>query len=140
MPGPTSSMAGVGTRCCGCATAILIGHIAARASSCELSLDMGRRFCVDQGLQERRPIGKDEIGRDGSDVLEEARARSFGGSGLDPELFEAVANRMKCEGEQVHGGEHHGEVLLAVAEVVLEVVAVGLEDVEAFVLDLPAGP
>src|SRR5919202_2982094 len=80
------------------------------------------------------------IGRDGADVLEEARARSFGGSGLDPELFEAVADRMKCEGEQVHGGEHHGEVLLAVPEVVLEVVAVGLEDVEAFVLDLPPRP
>jgi hypothetical protein len=37
---------------------------------------------------------------------------------------------MECEGEQVHGGEHHGEVLLAVAEVVFEVVAVGLEDVK----------
>src|SRR3954468_11939562 len=117
--------------------AILIRCIAARASSCELGLDMGRRFCVDQGLHERRPIGKDEIDRDGSDVVEEARTRSFSGSGLGPELFEAVADGMKCEGEQVHGGEHHGEVLLAVAEVVLEVVAVGLEDVEAFVLDLP---
>src|SRR4051794_38801069 len=91
---------------------------------------MGRRFCVDQGLHERRPIGKDEIGRDGSGVLEEAHPRSFGGSGLGPELFEAVADRMECEGEQVHGGEHHGEVLLAVAEVVLEVVAVGLEDIK----------
>src|SRR4051794_4716878 len=47
---------------------------------------------------------------------------------------------MECEGEQVHGSEHHGKVLLAVAEVVLEVVAVGLEAVEAFVLDLPSGP
>src|SRR3954469_19379424 len=122
------------------APAILIGRIAAQTSSCELSLDMGRRFCVDQGLHERRPVGKDEIGRDGSDVLEEAGARAFGGSGLGPELFEAVADRMECEGEQVHGGEHHGEVLLTVAEVVLEVVAVALEDVEAFVLDLPSGP
>jgi hypothetical protein len=43
---------------------------------------------------------------------------------------------MHREGEQVHGGEHHGEVLLAVPEVVFKVVAVGLEDVEAFVLDL----
>src|SRR5215212_9887487 len=120
--------------------AILIGRIAARTSSCELSLDMGRRFRVDQGLHERRPIGKDEMGRDGSDVLEEAGARAFGGSGLGPELFEAVADRMECEGEEVHGGEHHGEVLLAVAEVVLKVVAVALEDVEAFVLDLPSGP
>src|SRR3954451_18232377 len=108
-------------------TAILIRRIAARASSCELGLDMGRRLCVDQGLHERRPIGKDEIGGDGSDVLEKARPRPFGGPGFGPELFEAVANRMECEGEQVHGGEHHGEVLLAVAEVVLKVVAVGLE-------------
>src|SRR3954454_22447603 len=74
-------------------SAILIGHIAARASSCELSLDMGRRFCVDQGLHERRPIGEDEIGRDGANVLEEARARSFGGSGLGPELFECAASQ-----------------------------------------------
>src|SRR4051794_34263733 len=42
-------------------SAILIGRIAAQTSSCELSLDMGRRFCVDQGLHERRPVGKDEI-------------------------------------------------------------------------------
>ena len=34
----------------------------------------------------------------------------------------------------------HGEMLLAVAEVMFEVVAVGLKDVEAFVLDLPACP
>ncbi len=47
-----------------------------------------------------------------------------------------IADGMKREGQQLHRGEHHGEVLLAVAEVVLEVVAVGLEDVEAFVLDL----
>src|SRR5689334_1599187 len=71
--------------------------------------------------------------RHGAAVL--ARARSFGGSGLGPELFEAVADRMACESEQIHGSE-----LLAVAEVVLEVVAVGLEDAEAFVLDLPSGP
>jgi hypothetical protein len=42
-------------------------------------------------------------------------------------MFEAVADGMDGEGQQVHRGEHHGEVLFAVAEVVLEVVAVGLE-------------
>src|SRR5438270_11100745 len=95
---------------------ILMRCIATLASSCELSLDMGRRFCVDQGLHERRPVGEDEIGRDGADVLEEARARSFGGSGLDPELFEVVAARMECVGDQVSGGDLLGMVRFAVSE------------------------
>ena len=43
---------------------------------------------------------------------------------------------MEGKGQEVHGGEHHGEVFLAMAEVVFEVVAVVFEDVEALVLDL----
>jgi hypothetical protein len=38
-------------------------------------------------------------------------------------LFEAVADGVEGKRQQVDGGEHHGEVLLAVAEVVFEVVA-----------------
>ncbi len=72
-------------------------------------------------------------------MLEEARPSPPGGSGVDPELFETVADRVNGKGQQVEGCEHHGEVLLAVTEIVFEVVAVGFEDVEAFVLDLLAG-
>jgi len=42
------------------------------------------------------------------------------------------------EGEEVEGGERHGEMGLAMPEVVLELVAVVFQDVEAFVLDLPS--
>lgn len=47
---------------------------------------------------------------------------------------------MYGEGQKVHGSEQHGEVLLAVAEVVLEMIAVVFEDVEALVFDFPARP
>jgi hypothetical protein len=43
------------------------------------------------------------------------------------------------EREQVEADQEARQGLLAVAEVVLEVVALGLEDVEGLVLDLPAG-
>src|SRR3954466_7130700 len=47
-----------------------------------------------------------------ADIAPEQAADIIGirSSGLDPELFEAVADCVECEGEQVHGGEHHGEV------------------------------
>jgi len=47
---------------------------------------------------------------------------------------------MKGECQQVEGDEDAGECFLAVTEIVFEVVAVGLEDVEGLVLDLPASP
>ena len=47
---------------------------------------------------------------------------------------------MEGESEQVQGHEHGREVVFPVAEIVLEIVAVVLQDIEAFVLDLPARP
>ena len=44
---------------------------------------------------------------------------------------------MPGEGEQVERGERHGQIALAMPEVVFELVAVVFQDVEAFVLDLP---
>ena len=40
---------------------------------------------------------------------------------------------MEGEGEQIEGDQQSGQVLLAVAEVVLEVVAIGFENVEGLV-------
>lgn len=47
---------------------------------------------------------------------------------------------MPGEGEEVQARQHHRQESLAVAEVVFELVAVIFHHVEAFVLDLPAGP
>ena len=57
-----------------------------------------------------------------------------------PSLHGDVADGMEGESQKVQRHEHGGKILLAVPEVVFEIVAVVLQDVEAFVLDLPAGP
>ena len=44
------------------------------------------------------------------------------------------------ESEQIEDDQDAGEGFLAVPEIVLEIVSVGLEHVECFVLDLPARP
>src|SRR5258708_16174536 len=45
---------------------------------------------------------------------------------------------MEGEGGEVEDGEDRGQMMLAVAEIVLEVVALGFHRIEAFVLDFPA--
>ena len=71
-------------------------------------------------------------------LFEEPFSGAFGLPRLCPEVFEAIADGMEGEGQEVHGGEQHGEVLLAVAEIVFELVALVLQRVERLVLDLPA--
>ena len=46
---------------------------------------------------------------------------------------------MKGEGEQIERDQQSGKVLLAVTEIVLEVVAIGFENVEGLVFNLPSG-
>src|SRR5580693_6636728 len=46
---------------------------------------------------------------------------------------------MDSEGKKVQGDEDGGKVQLAMTEAVLKVVSLGLENIEGFVLDLPAG-
>jgi hypothetical protein len=50
-----------------------------------------------------------------------------------------VADGVEGERQQIERGEEGGKVLLAVSEVVLEVIAAGLEGIERLVLDLPSG-
>ncbi len=111
-----------------------------KKSACDLFFDFGGRLGVYQGCHEGSPIGEDEIGGNRSDVFEEAFSGALGLAGLDPQAFETVADGVHGEGQQVHGGEQHGEVLLAVAEIMFEMIAVVFEDVEALVLDFPSRP
>ena len=57
-------------------------------------------------------------------MLEQAEAGAEPLPGLPPEVFGEFARRVQAEGEQVGDDEHGGEGVLAVAEVVFEVVAV----------------
>ena len=62
----------------------------------------------------------------GAQVLEEALARPKDIAGLFPGGFEGFAQPVAGEGKEVQGSEQGRQVLLAVAEVVLEMVAVVL--------------
>jgi hypothetical protein len=89
-------------------------------------------------LQQVRPVLEDNIGGDSPQMLEEAvcgAAREDGGS----PAMTPVSGGMDREGQQIEGEQNAGEAFLAVSKVVFEIVTVGLEHVEGFVLDLPAG-
>ena len=51
-----------------------------------------------------------------------------------------LLHRVQQEGQEVQGGEQRGQMPLAMAKVVFEMIALGLHDVVAAVLDVPAGP
>ena len=67
-------------------------------------------------------------------MLEEAVLGAAGGHGGAPGADAEVGNGVEREREQVEADQKARQGLLAVAEVVLEVVALGLEDVEGLVL------
>src|SRR5580658_5234486 len=98
-----------------------------------------RRLGEGQGFEQVLPGGKDQKGGDRGEVAEERPACSELLPGGAPQLVGDVADGVDREGQQVQRYQDGGEVLLAVAEVVLDVVSLGLEDVEGFVLDFPAG-
>ena len=111
------------------------------ATSCpNLFFDFGGWLGLDQGCHEGLPVRKDQIGGYCSDVLEEAGSGALGLSGGDPQFLGDVAGGVKCEGEEVQGCEDHGEMLLAMTEIMFEVISVVFQDVESFVLDFPPRP
>src|SRR6516162_7174215 len=97
-----------------------------------------RRFCEGQGLQQVLPGGKDQESGDCGGIVEELAAGAELLPGGAPEFVGDVADGVHGEGQQVQGHQNGGEVALAVTEIVLDVVSLGLEDVEGLVFDLPA--
>jgi hypothetical protein len=100
----------------------------------------GRRSGKGQRCQKVVPGGEDQEGGDGSQIFEEPAAGTHLLHRLAPEIFGQIADGMEGESEKVQGDEHGGKIDFAVPEVVFEMIAVVLQDIEAFVLDLPARP
>jgi hypothetical protein len=95
--------------------------------------------CKSHGFEEFAPAGEHEIGGESRERLEEALAgHQFASRGLPCPITE-VADRMKGERRQIQRCQDAGEMLLPMPEVVFQVVALGLENVERLVLDLPTG-
>lgn len=84
-----------------------------------------------QGCKQAVPRGENKEDCDGSQPFEEAVACSCLVDGLEPSVIGEFSDGVEGEGQQVEGGEDGGQVLLAVAEIVFEVIALCFQDVEA---------
>src|SRR3954447_6243880 len=100
----------------------------------------GRWSGEGQRCQKVVPGEEDQEGGDGSQVFEEPTTGPHLLHRPAPQIFGEIADGMESESQKVQGDEHGGKIVFAVAEIVLEIVSVVLQDVEAFVLDLPACP
>ena len=82
-----------------------------------------------------RPILEHDVCGDGPQVLEEPVDRAFCGDRRPPGQDGEGGDGVIGERQQVQHHQHAGQRVLAVAEIVLEVVAAAFEDVERLVLD-----
>src|SRR3954451_19827503 len=98
-----------------------------------------RGSCEGQRCQKVVPGGEDHEGGDGSQVFEEPAAGSHLLHRPAPQIFGQIADGMEGESQKVQGDEHGAKIDFPMSEVVFEMVSVVLQDVEAFVLDLPPG-
>jgi hypothetical protein len=87
-----------------------------------------------------RPILEHDVCDDGPQVLEEPISGTFCGDRRAPGGDGQGCNGVISKCQQVQDHQHAGQRVLAVAEIVLEVVATALEDIERLVLDLPSRP
>ena len=78
-----------------------------------------------------------EIGGQRLDVVEKFASRAHGGANQAVARVGEFQQRVQGKSQQVHGHEQAAQVLFAVPEVVLQVIALGLEHVVIFILDLP---
>ena len=99
-----------------------------------------RRLCKSEGEKQIVPRREDQIGGDRRQLAEEIVAWPKLGPCRPPEFIANVAHGVDREGQQIQADQDGGKILLAVSEAVLKVIAVGLEDVERLVLDLPPRP
>ena len=72
-------------------------------------------------------------------VSEEVFAGAQDGTGLLPQLFHAIAHRMKGKRQQIQLRKLLRQMLFAMPEVMFQMIAMILQYVEALVFDLPAG-
>ena len=84
------------------------------------------------------PATEADVAGEGSQVVEEGTASAQFLSHFPVDRRAEPKGGMAEESQQEQGEQNHGEILLAMAIVVTEVVTTVLEDVEALVLDLPA--
>ena len=91
-----------------------------------------------QGCHQVLPVGEEEEDGDRSQTFEETAACSCLVDGLQPKVIGEFGDGVEGEGQQVEGGKDGGQVLLAVAEIVFEVIALVFQGIEASAMPISA--
>jgi hypothetical protein len=102
-------------------------------------LTPGTPYNEGQGFEDIVPRGKNQIGGQADETAEELHAPARFRSGQLPQRLDMIADGVTGEGKEIEDGEAGREILFAVAEVVLEVVALGLQHIGSAVLYHPSG-
>jgi len=114
-------------------------HSATKTFFVERSWSERWRTGESEGPEKIVPGREHEVGGYGPRALEEALAgRQFPPRGA-PGPVARFAHRTTGEGQQIEDREHRRQMLFAATEIVLEVAALGFQDIECLVLDLPSG-
>src|SRR3954451_1272278 len=92
-----------------------------------------------EGQRCQKVGGEDQEGGDGSQVFEEPTTGPHLLHRPAPQIFSEIADGMESESQKVQGDEHGGKIDFPVSEIVLEIVSVVLQDVEAFMVSRPEG-
>ena len=95
---------------------------------------------VARDFEENVPGGKEDVGAQHQHVGEEAGSLDRRFAGGQPWRFEQFEYGMPGEGEQIESGQRHREKAVAVAEIVLEFVAVVFQYVEALICNRGKSP
>ena len=81
-----------------------------------------------------------QIGGQGLEVLKEGAARAELGPDEPVAFIGQFQQGVQAKSQQVHRHEQTGQMLFAMTKVVLQMIALGLEHIVVFVLDLPTRP
>jgi len=71
-------------------------------------------------------------------MIEESLSGSFNFARFFPGCAATIHHGMEGEGQQVHGGEHHRQIFLAMAKIMFDMIAIVFQDIETFILNLPS--
>src|SRR6202162_6278605 len=101
--------------------------------------NIGWDFKGREGFEEDGPGGENNKGGKGHHAGKESCSLGRRLAGGLPGWLEEIEHRMPGEGQKVESSQDHGEELFAMAEIVLERIAVIFHHVEALILNFPSG-
>ena len=94
---------------------------------------------VNHEVKKMLPAVEDHVASQGPEIMKESAADGKGFSQQAVVIIGDVQSSVNEKGEQIQGEQGVGEMLITVAKVMFQMVALIFEYIDIFILDLPAG-